>query len=198
MTEATKLAVQVGLLVYLAGRIPRKMSAIARSSVERLGDRHLQARDHGKSEGVKILEVVPQDTQNLFRIDARVVMHQEVSELGHLDERRRKVRVQQPFVPKNLERFCLRAGHAQSAVGNEVVGEVKARFDRQVQTSLHDALSLPGRAVRIRLEMSKLLELGQVPLQSRRFPQHELAINHGGGVERNAAVRRGGNRRMHG
>jgi hypothetical protein len=124
-------------------------------------DKHpLHARKHGKSEGVKVLDMLSQDTQDLIRIDARVVMYQDVSEFGHLDERRREERIQQLCVAKNLECLRLRGGHLQFAVGDQVVGEVKARFDRQVQASLHDALTLPICTIRFGLEILEFPELG--------------------------------------
>ena len=59
-----------------------------------------------------------------------------------------------------------------------MIGQIHARFDREMQRSLDDSLCFPVAPVLVQADVPILAQLLEVLLDRRYLPQREIPINH--------------------
>ena len=67
----------------------------------------------------------------------------------------------------------------RSAVGDHVIGDVRAGFDCELQCAFDRALRAPVGTILVHRDVAQFPELREILVECRELPQQELAINHG-------------------
>ena len=139
-------------------------------------------RMDGIAESFEVPEVAMQHADHQRRVDASVIVNQDVAESHHRRQRGTERRGQQSCLGQNVKGIGTGLGHPQPAVGHDVIGHIHARLDGQMQRPLDNPLNFPVCPVVRHLDPAIGSELFEIGIEQREPPKHEVAVNHAQGA----------------
>ena len=105
-------------------------------------------------------------------------MHQQVAKAHHTRQRIGQVALQNPLPREDRERLGRGPRDRQRPIGDHVIGQVHAHFDRQMKRALEDSLGAPVIGVCRDVHLPRLGELAEIGIERGDAAQDQLPINH--------------------
>lgn len=104
-------------------------------------------------------------------------MHQDIPKLRHLHHGLRKLIADQPGLIQYLKGICITRRDGQPLVRNDMVGDIHAQLDHELERTLDNSLCLPVCPILLTRDLTILRDLLQVSIEFGKLAENERFID---------------------